>query len=113
MPYRMYDVCKKKAWGVLGARRQNLARLRVEKLGCAGSRQIIPAIFVHPKEVPSSIEEVSGRQMGPDWPPEGSSPVNRLSPSSPVPPGQAVPSLYLPKTAFAALANLQSEDLAL
>jgi hypothetical protein len=33
-------------WGVyslLGARRQNLSRLRVEKLGCAGSRQVIPA----------------------------------------------------------------------
>ena len=39
--------------------------------------------------VPSSIEEVSGRQMGPDWPSEDSSPVNRLSPSSPVPPGQS------------------------
>jgi hypothetical protein len=35
---------KKKAWSVLGARRQNLSRLRVEKLGCAGSRaQVIPA----------------------------------------------------------------------
>jgi hypothetical protein len=38
-----------------GARRQNLSRLRVEKLGCAGSRQVIPAaglvtldLFVHP-----------------------------------------------------------------
>jgi hypothetical protein len=29
---------KKLGWGVLGARRQNLSRLRVEKLGCAGSR---------------------------------------------------------------------------
>jgi hypothetical protein len=30
----MYAVCKKKAWSLLGARRQNLSRLRVEKLGC-------------------------------------------------------------------------------
>ena len=45
IPYRMYDVCNKKAWSVLGARRQNLSRLRVEKLGCAGSRQVIPAIL--------------------------------------------------------------------
>jgi hypothetical protein len=30
---------------VLGARRQNLSRLRVEKPGCAGSRQVIPAIL--------------------------------------------------------------------
>ena len=44
LPYRMYDVYNKKAWSLLGARRQNLSRLRVEKLGCAGSRQIIPAI---------------------------------------------------------------------
>jgi hypothetical protein len=27
-----------KSWSVLGARRQNLSRLRVEKLGCTGSR---------------------------------------------------------------------------
>jgi hypothetical protein len=46
----------KKAWSLLGARRQNLSRLRVEKPGCAGSRQIIPAaglvalgLFVHPQ----------------------------------------------------------------
>jgi hypothetical protein len=44
----------------------------------------------------SSIEEgVSGRQMGPDWPSEDSSPVNRLSPSSPVPPGQSPAYTYL------------------
>jgi hypothetical protein len=46
---RMYDVCKKKekgARGVLGARRQNLSRLRVEKLGCGGSRQVIPAALL-------------------------------------------------------------------
>jgi hypothetical protein len=35
IPYRMYDVCRKKAESLLGARRQNLPRLRVEKLGCA------------------------------------------------------------------------------
>jgi hypothetical protein len=37
-------MCVKKVWSVLGARRQNLSRLRVEKLGCAGSRQVIPAV---------------------------------------------------------------------
>jgi hypothetical protein len=37
----LYDVCKK-GLEFLGARRQNLSRLRVEKLGCAGSRQVIP-----------------------------------------------------------------------
>jgi hypothetical protein len=31
-------VKKEEAWSVLGALRQNLSRLRVEKLGCAGSR---------------------------------------------------------------------------
>jgi hypothetical protein len=30
----------------LGARRQNLSRLRVEKLGCGGSRQVIPAALL-------------------------------------------------------------------
>jgi hypothetical protein len=54
----------------------------------ASSRQIIPAGLHTPKRcVPSSIEEVPGLQLGPDWPSEGSSPVNCLSPSSPVPPG--------------------------
>jgi hypothetical protein len=38
MPYRMYVRCQKKStWGLLGARWQNLSRLRVEKLGCAGT----------------------------------------------------------------------------
>jgi hypothetical protein len=107
---------KQKAWSVLGARLQNHSRLRVKELGCAGSRQISdhPSYLVHPKEVPSSIEEVSGRQMGPDWPSEGSSPVNRLSPVAFFAcTSWAVPGLYLPKTAFAALTNLQSEDLTL
>jgi hypothetical protein len=44
MPYRMCDIYVKKNWSLLGARRQNLSRLRVEKLGCAGSRQVIPAV---------------------------------------------------------------------
>jgi hypothetical protein len=50
MPYRMYDVRKKEAWGVLGARRQNLPRLRVEKLGCASSPAglVTLGLFVHP-----------------------------------------------------------------
>jgi hypothetical protein len=47
MPYRMYDVCKKEAGSLLGALRQNLSRLRVEKLGCAGSRQVIPAVSLN------------------------------------------------------------------
>jgi hypothetical protein len=38
---------------------------------------------------------VSGRQIGPDWPSEESSPVNRLSPYSPVPPGQSPAYTYL------------------
>jgi hypothetical protein len=40
IPYRMYDVCKK-SLECIGARRQNLSRPRVEKLGCAGSRQVM------------------------------------------------------------------------
>ena len=45
LPRGMYevDVCKKKAGSLLGALRQNLSCLRVEKLGCVGSRQVIPA----------------------------------------------------------------------
>jgi hypothetical protein len=50
MPYyHMCDICKKRELGVqsvLGARRHNLSRLRVEKLGCAGSRQVIPAVYL-------------------------------------------------------------------
>ena len=34
IPCRMYDVCRKKAGSLLGALRQNLSRLRVEKIGC-------------------------------------------------------------------------------
>jgi hypothetical protein len=50
MPYRMYDICKKEEWSVLGARRQNLSRLRVEKLGCAYSPAGLVALglFVRP-----------------------------------------------------------------
>jgi hypothetical protein len=36
----------KKTWSLLGARRQNLSRLRVEELGCAGSRHVIPAAYL-------------------------------------------------------------------
>jgi hypothetical protein len=44
LPHVRYMFFKKLGvQSVLGARRQNLPRLRVEKLGCAGSRQIIPA----------------------------------------------------------------------
>jgi hypothetical protein len=39
-------VKKEEAGSLLGARRQGLSRLRVEKLGCAGSRQIIPAVYL-------------------------------------------------------------------
>jgi hypothetical protein len=36
----------KQTWCLLWARRQNLSHLRVEKLGCAGSRaQVIPAVY--------------------------------------------------------------------
>jgi hypothetical protein len=43
-------VTHKKAWSLLGARRQNLSRLRVEKLGCASSPAGLVALglFVHP-----------------------------------------------------------------
>ena len=104
---------KKKAWSLLGARRQNLSRLRVEKLGCASSRQIIPAILYTPKRSQvQSIEEVPGRQWG-----QRLAIRRQLSRQSPATffacTSWAVSSLYLPKTAFAALANLQSEDLAL
>jgi hypothetical protein len=40
----MYVEKKRKTGSLLGALRQNLSRLRVEKLGCAGSRQVIPAV---------------------------------------------------------------------
>jgi hypothetical protein len=39
----------KKYWSLLAARRQNLSRLRVEKPGCAGSRQVIPTALYTPK----------------------------------------------------------------
>jgi hypothetical protein len=46
LPHVRY-MYKKAELGVclLRARRQNLSRLRVEKLGCAGSRQVIPAVY--------------------------------------------------------------------
>jgi hypothetical protein len=34
LPHAACAMCVKKGWSVLGARRQNLPRLRVEKLGC-------------------------------------------------------------------------------
>jgi hypothetical protein len=48
IPYRMYDVCKKhlvrvRCWGLVD--KIPPAFVRVEKLGCAGRRQIIPAIL--------------------------------------------------------------------
>ena len=103
----------KKAWSLLGARRQNLSRLRVEKLGCATRSWpcLVPALsgvfvglvtlglFVHPLRtefVSCPSLHANGGRAGRGFVP---------------PPLCRGP--YSPKTAFAALANLQSEDLTL
>ena len=83
-----------------------------KELGCAGSRQIIPAILYTPKR-----SQVQSRGcLAARWGQTG-------HPKTALPPiacrllfactSWAVPSLYLPKTAFATLANLQPEDLTL
>jgi hypothetical protein len=114
IPYRMYNICKKRrAPSLLGARRQNLSRLRVEKPGrCAGSRQIIPAALYTPKRP----QVQSRRCLAARWGQTGH--PKKLSRQSHVAffacTSWAVSSLYLPKTAFATLAMLvylQSEDL--
>ena len=127
IPYRMYE----KNGSVMGARRQNLSRLRVEKLGCAGSRQVIPAILYGVSaDKSASISNQAGHRVPLTYlcvaPPGQSQAYTYLKqpclaalaglcpfsvtvlPSSP-----ACPWVYSPKTAFAALANLQSEDLTL
>jgi hypothetical protein len=111
MPYRMYDVCKKKlgvCWGLVD--------------------KISPAFELRNSGVPAvarSSQLSYTPQRGPKfnrggvWPPDGARLAIRrqLSRQSPAAffacASWAVPSLYLPKTAFATLANLQSEDLAL
>jgi hypothetical protein len=100
MPYR-----KKKTWSALGARRQNLSRLRVEELGCAGSRQV---------DVEVGRDLQTPYKSRGSWPPHPS--VVRRAGVVPIFLSHCFAffsSLYSPKTAFAALANLQSEDLAL
>jgi hypothetical protein len=88
--YRMHDICKKKrelgvCWGLVGKISPGSPAFELRNSGVAACRQSSehPSYLVHPKEVPSSIEEVSGRQMGPGcWPSEDSSPetVSRQSP---------------------------------
>jgi hypothetical protein len=56
-------VKKKEAWGLLGARRQNLSRLRVEKLGYVGSRQVIPAAC-HRLDLRRARSSVPGMSAG-------------------------------------------------
>jgi hypothetical protein len=71
IPHRMCNVCKKKELGVqsvLGARRQNLSRLRVEKLGRAGSRQVIPAVLYGDEvsaDKSASISNQAGHRVPP------------------------------------------------
>jgi hypothetical protein len=134
LPYRMYDVYNKKAWSLLGARRQNLSRLRVEKLGCAGSRQVIPAILYEVSaDKSASISNQAGHRVPLTYlcvAPPGQSPAYTYSLYLPktalaalaglcpfsvtvLPSSPACPWVYSPKTAFATLANLQSEDLTL
>ena len=94
-----------KIGSVMGARRQNLSRLRVEKLGCAGSRQVDVEVGTY--RSPTKAGAV-GRHTFQSSVVPVSFPFFSVTvlPSSP-----ACPWVYSPKTAFAALANLQSEDL--
>jgi hypothetical protein len=92
-------VCKTKTWSLLGAHRQNLSRLRVEKLGCAGSRQDIPAVCqrLDLKQASSSAPGMSAGHCVPL-----TCMMMPLCCSS-----WAASGLYaLPKTALAALASL-------
>jgi hypothetical protein len=102
----------------------------IKKLGiCWGLvDKISPAFELRNSGVPAVVRSFQlsyTPQRGPKfnrggvWPPDGARLAIRrqLSRQSPVTffacASWAVPSLYLPKTAFATLANLQSEDLAL
>ena len=145
IPYRMCDICKKRlgVQSVLGARRQNLSRLRVEKLGCAGagSRQVdvevgtyrspTKAGAVGRHTLQSSVVLVSFPFFSvtvlpalccSSWavsslylPKTALAALAGLCPFSVtvLPSSPACPWIYSPKTAFATLANLQSEDLTL
>jgi hypothetical protein len=57
IPCRMYDVCRKKAGSLLGALRQNLSRLRVEKIGCL--------ISTCGSSCPGSIHPLAQRSLRP------------------------------------------------
>ena len=155
----MCDVCNKQAWGVvLGARRQNLSRLRVAKLGCAvpavaRSSQLWSCVLLvlACRAVPAGLVTLGlftlcGESLCRVPPPRvtGVGPAvvlchplcacrPQLGPffacfvafcSSLYPrvlsalgifihPLHCATALYLPKTAFATLSNLQSEDLTL
>jgi hypothetical protein len=136
IPYRMCDVCKKKkrrVQSVLGALRQNLSHLRVEKLGCPGSRQVILAALCAAdaclsctcgSSCPGSIYPLRREFVScPSPRVAGVGPAVVLHHTPSVPPSARsflrvlrcilLYSLYLPKTAFAALANLQSGVLTL
>jgi hypothetical protein len=82
----------KKNFECIGARRQNLSCLRVEKPGCVGSRQVIPAAYqrLDLKRASSSVPGMSAGHRVP------------LTCSS----GADSSAIYLPKTALAALASL-------
>jgi hypothetical protein len=115
MPYRMCNICKK-SLGCIGARRQNLSCLRVEKLGCVGSRQLSPASLYTPKRSQVQSRRCLAASWGQTGHPKAALPsiacrLLRLYLLGSLQP--AVSSLYLPKTAFVTLANLQSEDLTL
>ena len=94
---------KKRSVECIGARRQNLSRLRVEKLRCVT------------RSWPCLVTGLRvGRQVGPAVKPEASTGMPacpRLYPVGQTSLTRSPQSPYLPKTAFAALANLQSEDL--
>jgi hypothetical protein len=91
---KMLGVC----WGLvdkISPAFELIEKLRVCVLCWHSASSDHSSYLVHPKDVPSSIEGVSGRQMGPNWSSEDSPPVNRQSPPSPVPPGQSPADTYL------------------
>jgi hypothetical protein len=117
MPYRMCDICKKKlgVHSVLGARRQNLSRLRVEILD---TRMYVPAV-ARSFQLPTMkflrarpcLYHVGWSPRATDIPLCCSSWVGSTAAAVPRHCRQtgasswAVSSLYLPKTALAALAS--------
>jgi hypothetical protein len=127
IPYRVHDVCKKKLgvyWGLVD-KISNLSRLRVEKLGCAGSSSrpwhtmlLLSWVLggIDNRRCAEALQAVSSWAVSSLYllPKAVFSALASLCPF-PVTASSCLrfSSLYLPKTAFAALANLQSEDLTL